>query len=102
LSCDSVTSDKTYKNSVDSGSGTSETAPQLICHATYTVSNFTSGSITTLDFMDWPETIGIDNLTVTLPEARSIAVFALGLLGLGLIVRRKRGRWTLSAGAKEA
>jgi hypothetical protein len=105
VSCDANSaSDSTYTKSGAEGSTSysTETAPQLICHATYTVSDFTSGSITTLDFMDWPETIGIDNLTVNLPEARSIAIFALGLIGLGFIGWRNRTRWTRSEGASRA
>jgi hypothetical protein len=98
ITCDSNgATDSTYAKSgggvVNSGVNSqvpvTETAPQLICTATYTVSAFTSNNITTLDFMDWPETIGIDNLKVYLPEPSSIPMFAIGLVGLVIFGRRK-------------
>lgn len=81
----------TYTKSGVSGvTPTTEFAPQLLGRASYTVAAGTT--ITGLDFMDWPETIGIDNLYVGLPEPASIAMFALGLIGLAMIARRKRAR----------
>jgi hypothetical protein len=77
----------TYSYSTNSGAN-AETAPQLLGTATYIVSG---SNITTLDFMDWPETIGIDNLKVTfIPEPPTLAFLALGFIGLTWIARRKR------------
>jgi hypothetical protein len=70
-----------------------ETAPQLLCHTTITnamiLAATGSSYLTTLDFMDWPETIGIDNLKIYLPEPTSIALFGFGILGLAMFARRK-------------
>jgi hypothetical protein len=91
----------TYKFSPNHSTGSGETAPQLLgISGLIKVSDYTSSNISTLDFMDWPETIGIDNLVVTLdpaPEPATIAIFALGLLGLAGIARRKRSRGADSA-----
>ena len=93
----------TYSYSINSyGSGGSgkkkETAPQLLSvSGTIDVSAL---NISTLDFMDWPETIGIDNLVITFkdaPEPMSIAMFGLGLVGLAGMAWRKRARALPSA-----
>lgn len=64
-------------HSPDSGSGTTETAPQLIGHWSGFLSN-----VTELDFIDWPATIGVDNIAYTsAPEPRGTA-FLLGALVL--------------------
>jgi PEP-CTERM motif len=53
-------------------------------------------SATELDFVDWPPTIGIDNLTITftdapsgVPEPGSVALLGTAVLGAFLIARRK-------------
>jgi len=77
-----------YTHSVISGASGTERAPQLLGHATI---NIASGYISTIDFMDWPETIAIDNLKVYYtPEPASIALFAFGIFGLTVIARRRR------------
>jgi hypothetical protein len=84
-----------YDFSINHPSGAGETAPQLLGVASYSNLN-----ISTLDFMDWPVTIGIDNLVITYstPEPASIAIFAFGFVGLATIARRKRARWALLVG----
>jgi hypothetical protein len=64
---------------------TTETAPQLI--GTYSV-NLTGA--TSLEFIDWPATIGVDNMTLT-PEPKG-EVFVLGLLALVAIAGAKLRR----------
>jgi hypothetical protein len=74
-----------------------ETAPQLLGNSG-TINVASNIHITSLDFMDWPETIGIDNLVITfrkVPEPASIGLFLLGLVGLGVYVRRKRAYNTM-------
>jgi hypothetical protein len=72
----------TYQYSINDPSGTGETAPQLLSvSGTITLPYDTSS----LDFMDWPQTIGIDNLTLNIgrvPEPSTLALFGFGLLGL--------------------
>jgi hypothetical protein len=81
----------TYPDSPNDPNG--ETAPQLLG-----VSGAIAMNTSTLDFKDWPETIGIDNLTITLPphgggqgqvpEPSTLWMLAFGLAGLGF-ARRK-------------
>lgn len=67
-------------NSTASSAMGAETAPQWI--GTYTT---TLHGATSLQFLDWPATIGIDNLKlVTTPEPRGEA-FLLGALGLAAL-----------------
>jgi hypothetical protein len=91
----------TYSYSINSGSN-AETAPQLLGTATFTVA--AGANISTLDFMDWPETIGIDNLKVTfIPEPPTLAFLAFGFIGLAWMARRKGvGLAQLFGGAKRA
>ena len=51
-----------------------------------------NGALTnpTLYFIDWPDTIGITNIDWGVPEPGSLALLGSGLLGFGLIRRRRR------------
>jgi hypothetical protein len=84
----------TYNDSPNDPLG--ETAPQLLgTTGTYNVASFTSNPVSSLDFMDWPNTIGLDNLQITFkktPEPATMAIFVFGLLGLGWTVRLRRPR----------
>jgi PEP-CTERM motif len=83
----------TYTNSPNHTSST-ETAPQLLgVSGLITIANYTNKPVTTLDFMDWPETIGLDNLVIYFaPEPGTLALFGFGLLGLLGLAWRKRTR----------
>ena len=97
----------TYKYSLNNATGSGETAPQLLGTATYTVAAGTN--ISTLDFMDWPETIGIDNLVVNfippkvnhIAEPPTIALLVFGLAGLVMMARRKDFLRHLANGAQQ-
>jgi hypothetical protein len=77
----------TYTHSPFSGSGASEAAPQLIGHDGVGASN-----VTKLEFIDWPERIGIDNLIVTppgggggggqVPQPSAVVLYLVGLLAI--------------------
>jgi hypothetical protein len=80
-----------------SGSSATEQAAQFI--GTSGTINFASG-VTTLEFEDWPATIGIDNLVITYgppggssptPEPVSFALAGTGLIGIYLLRRRQSG-----------
>ena len=78
-----------------SGSTHTEQAPQFIGQYSTT---FTTG-VSTLEFLDWPATIGIDNLVITYgppggstptPEPVSFALAGTGLIGIYFLGRRKK------------
>ncbi len=75
-----------WTHSTASGSGGTELAPQLIV---YNVSYTFAGPITSLQFNDWPATIGIDNLKLSVPEPSSLMLLGAGMLGLLGAARRK-------------
>jgi len=74
----------TYPHSPNSGAVTNEPAPQFLGKTAYLL--FPNG-VTKLEFIDWPRTIGIDNLTVdppTVPAPGSLVLMLVGLLGVAL------------------
>jgi hypothetical protein len=89
----STLSDGSSTHSVSSGTGGTETAPQYIGVS----QAFTLTGATSLSFMDWPATIGVDNLKLvtTTPEPRG-DVFLLGMLAFvalaGSRLRRARAK----------
>jgi PEP-CTERM motif len=81
-----------YKNSAAMAN---ETAPQALGTFSYAVANALVNP--TLAFVDWPVTIGIDNLTITPPVQQQSGVPEPGsmvLLGTGVValMRRRRNR----------
>ena len=84
----------TFAHSPASGAGHDELAPQFLGRAAFVL----PGGATTLEFVDWPVKIGIDNLGVSftpveqVPEPSSLALLGCGgLLGLlALAPSRKR------------
>lgn len=75
-------------HSPNSGTGNVEKAPQYL--GTTPIYFFPNG-VTRLDFVDWPEMIGIDNLKVNVPEPASMILLGFGLIGLRAWASR-RGR----------
>jgi len=81
--------DGSSTHSPNSGTGSAETNPQYIGSWSGTF-----GSSTDLDFVDWPVTIGVDNLTITyntppVPEPGGVVLLGTVALGALLIARRK-------------
>jgi len=97
-----VTPSGTKKYSVAMPGG--ETAPQFLgTSGTFNVAS--NLHLTSLDFMDWPETIGIDNLVITfrtVPEPASIAILAMAFGSLFFVMRRTRRRNDETVSAKQA
>jgi len=87
----------TYPHSPASGATHTEPAPQFLGQSGYL--SF-PGGVTTLEFIDWPVTIGIDNLVISpsqipvppssVPEPGSLVLVLVGLLGLALNASRHR------------
>jgi len=87
------TTNGSAKHSWSSGSKT-EYSPQYI--GTWSGS---LNSVTELDFIDWPATIGIDNLVITtykpptgVPEPGTIMLLGTGMVGLTGWVRQKKSK----------
>jgi len=74
-------------HSPNSGMGTNEMAPQMLgMSGTWT---FAAG-VKELDFIDWPQKIGIDNLRLNIPEPSTLLLLASGLAGLAHSAWKKR------------
>jgi hypothetical protein len=75
-----------YRHSPFSGPIDNEKSPQLLAvSSTY----FFPAGVTHLEFYDWPERIGIDNLTIGVPEPATILLLGAGLAGLFAACRKK-------------
>lgn len=83
----------TYTHSPNSGISGTELAPQILSTSGSIDVGMIGSSIQTVDFVDWPATIGVDNLYITYhtPESSSFVMLGFGLLGLAWFARRKRG-----------
>jgi hypothetical protein len=84
----SAGSDGSSTHSPNSGTGTNETVAQFIGTKSQTIANDND-----IDFVDWPEAIGIDNLvltytTPTVPEPSSILLLAS--VGAFLLFKARR------------
>lgn len=75
-----------YLHSPASG-GSTELAPQFLGQSgTW----FFPTGVTYLEFMDWPATVGIDNLTINVPEPATLLLFAGGFLIFLALPRRRK------------
>jgi hypothetical protein len=76
-------------NTTISDNSNHESNAQLIGHWSGVVTNATE-----LDFIDWPATIGIDNLTITISNPEPSSMILLGTTGLAFLclLRRKLQR----------
>ncbi len=72
-----------------------ETAPQLLT-TSGTICIACSTTTQTIDFMDWPATIGLDHIVASFstPEPSTFGMLAFGLLGLAWIGWRRRKHGT--------
>lgn len=74
-----------YQHSPDSGLIANELAPQFLGQSGEW---FFPNGVTSLDFIDWPRLIGIDNLQIydspPIPEPASVLLIGSGLIGLAL------------------
>jgi len=81
------TTNGTLKTSPD---GSDELAPQYIGVS----GNLAVSNVTDLNFVDWPATIGVDNLqisyTADAPEPNSLLLAAIGFGLIGISLRRKK------------
>jgi hypothetical protein len=71
-----------YPHSPASGRRRNELAPQFLGQSGEW---FFPGGVTTLEFIDWPQMIGIDNLILDsdpVPQAGLLLLFGSGLIGL--------------------
>jgi hypothetical protein len=80
-----------YVHSPASGPSADELAPQLL--GSSGTLNLPAGT-TELQFEDWPATIAVNDLVITtpstpVPEPAGITLLASGLIGLGLVRRRR-------------
>lgn len=75
-------------HSPHSGPKINELAPQYLSGTvTYSFAN----GVTKLEFVDWPQRIGIDNLSLTtVPEPATVALIGIGLAGLGFSRRQRK------------
>ena len=73
-------------NTTVSANSNHESNAQIIGHWSGVISNATE-----LDFIDWPATIGIDNLTITASNPEPSSIILLGTTGLAFfyLLRRK-------------
>ena len=84
------TNGSTLTHSPNSGKFTAEAAPQYIGTWSGSLSN-----VTELDFIDWPATIGLDNLQVSwntpspVPEPASLLLFGTAVFGLAMKLKRR-------------